>query len=138
MIQQKELRVGNYVNVPSLSNELYEISTISRYGRDCSVTDNKLGYQSDTLDIENVNPIPFSHDTLVQIADSVEHFHDGVLIYKFGKFNVYQQKGIFWVSEGLNGYDKDFKHVKTIHQLQNLYYAINGKDLTIKELSPAS
>lgn len=128
MIQQKELRVGNYVHVPTLDNELYEMSTISRYGRDCSVTDNKLGYQSSILDIENINPIPLSEEWLINLGfeEDMSTFYYNAKIASIYLHTPYSGSKNWNVKA--NGGDK-LTSVQYVHQLQNLFYVLTGEDL---------
>lgn len=77
--------------------------------------------------------IPLSDELLQKLALSHEIYHDGVIIYKFNVFNVYKQGNTIWVAEGLN-HGRMYEHIQSIHQLQNLFYALTGKEININSI----
>ena len=105
MIEAKELRIGNIAS---------------------------WGLGSIILDIDNFNeedldycsPIPLTEEWLVKFGFD-DNFHKG-------KFWVcLDDDGYFYTNHNLN--DEGFTEVLHVHQLQNLYFALTGEELTIKE-----
>lgn len=117
MIDTKELRIGNYLQ--RLDNSAFQ------------VTASDVPNIEDTPSLLRPNPIPINpewlqrlgfdvDDTVVSgVGKSEHHFSDGSLQYYFAI-----QAGSPYVT------------VKHVHQLQNLYFALTGKELTLKEVAP--
>lgn len=141
MIQQKELRAGNLVLVPSIDDEIYEMHTINRYGRNCSVTDNKLGVLSGVLDIENIMPIELTEDWLLKFAFDKEKrifIDDGSLIELDKATGSNDELAYNVFIKQIDDKDKITDSIiinielQYVHQLQNLYYALAGEELILK------
>lgn len=111
----QELRIGNYV-LTGL-NSVLKIEGVISEG-------NTGGYLLETL-----KPIPITEDWLIklgfeQVYKSIYHS-----TYYFDRLSYY-----IWYENG-NQYatfEGAQVEVKNIHQLQNLYFALKGKELTIK------
>ena len=110
-MEAKELRIGNYV----YSNKF----VIKSYGVD--------GFINILKNIDNFTPIPLTEEWLV----------------KFDVLFGFNHCGSYYSFElGLDGYDlrlnygigvsKYIGSCKYLHQLQNLYFALTNKELTIK------
>ena len=110
-----ELRIGNY----TLNGRVVELTY-----DDIVVTDGfTIWRQSSGLEIE---PIPLTGEWLRRFGFNVSKLginslYLGLLEYSDG--NVYIDEG-----RGLIAID----HVKHVHQLQNLYFALTGEELTLK------
>ena len=122
MIQPQELRIGNYI---FYKNEIFEVDAISK-----SHTYLLKGKNIVKTTPECLNPIPLTEKILLKFGFEKQHNEDD--------FDYWFKKGfcddILWEhSEGfchsLN-YGGDIKYV---HQLQNLYFALTGEELTFKK-----
>ena len=76
-------------------------------------------------------PIPLTEEWLVKFG--FEEI-DGFLTLDLGSFS--GARFIFWYGDVLNLFCKSdmmlSKQIKYVHQLQNLYFALTGEELTIK------
>ncbi|PCH95876.1 MAG: hypothetical protein COB83_07160 [Gammaproteobacteria bacterium] len=104
-LEAKELRIGN--------KAIYVIT-----GEIITVTISWIKKAGDRL-----KPIPLTEEWLLkfgfQLNDNVARFRALV---------IYKQDGIWWFDIVLNSVE-----IKHVHQLQNLYYALTNKELTIKQ-----
>ena len=124
MIQANELRIGNliYWDIPEKLNVLHEVVGI-RNGRPQTIPIS-LGNR-----IEEYSPIPLTEEILVKCG-----FEE---VYKSPMHSTYWMERLsyyFWYEKGnqyadCKGLQVNCKH---LHQLQNLYFALTGEELTIK------
>jgi len=117
-MKANELRIGNLID---LGNRIAKINEI--YHTACTVLD--LEETQDTIeDYERTKPIPLTRESLLKFG-----FQD-----KFSEKRIYFRiKGmLIEVKNGSKFYYNNI-HLKYIHQLQNLYFALTGKELILKE-----
>jgi len=111
MIDIKELRIGNYVL--SGCNELVKIEGIISKG-------NTGGYLLETL-----KPIPITAEWLLKFGFNP--------FYINGKLTHYRINSYFIRYDGQDFYFELGKgmiiEIRFVHQLQNLYFALTGKEL---------
>ena len=88
--------------------------------------------------IEHYKPIPLTEEWLERFGfEKDEEYDEGGLVdYRFTLMNGSLEFVSFWNSEEITGVNQpqtriDVEHV---HQLQNLYFALTGKELTIKKI----
>jgi len=120
-----DLRIGNYV---IYNNK--EIGTIT--GVQAFLFNNGKVAINQRLDIfyhtENIKPIPLTEEWLLKLGFVSNPYQDR---YDKGIFHIEcdKTKGetILWLA--------GVPHIKYIHQLQNLYHALNGCDLQIGNLT---
>lgn len=107
MIQPEELRIGNWVK------PRFSAFKDSKY----KIPDGK------TIDLmKDAEPIPITPEWLERLGfinDSGDYYKDGFCIDTFSDSNH------FWL---LSSYEHHTK-IEYIHQLQNLYFALTGKEL---------
>ena len=120
MIQAKELRIGNYLDSAGVLTKVVDIQ------RDLFYTeDDGINFKSTWCVI---NPIPLTEEWLVKFgfekgyskdeSNRVEGWvKDG--FYLGGNYEIYYSDGCAIAFE--------------VHQLQNLYHALTGEELTINE-----
>ena len=127
-MKTSDLRIGNWVWA---NGDLATIETIA--GHSCWVRFYiwKDG-RSDTLeiDIENIESIELTEDWLIKFGfelDDQECYSkwEGALNYS------YSLEHGFCFGQGID-YSHEIK-IEHVHQLQNLYHALTGEELTIKE-----
>jgi hypothetical protein len=138
MIKAKELRIGNYVE---FYQKPIKCGIITLNQLDC---DSGKKYE--------IKPIPLTEDWLIRFGFEKRminglipsytidctpkgYKNDYVLDFWFGQFKD-TPKGVCdsqsWKGRITSGTSHDFG-IKYIHQLQNLYFALTGEELTIKE-----
>ena len=110
-MEAKELRIGNYVylelGLPSLA--VHEVKAADFVA----------------IDDERVQPIPLTKEWLEKFGFSTHNYHDGVLIFIKDKLEFWEQQVEIWLE------NPEIKaEIKYIHQLQNLYFALTGEELT--------
>lgn len=145
MITPQELRIGNYVN-----GELYETGcsvTVLQYkvkslGEKSAVLQD-LKTQS-VLNYQDIQPIPLTSKWLLKFGFTQSLDYDPRK--RFDKVPLYENNGVsimlsdseFWyVTRQYDGGSSDpferVLEVKSVHQVQNLYFALTGEELTINE-----
>jgi len=111
MIQPQELRLGNLIMEP-YDNMVEVVDSI----RDNEVNGEPTDY---------FNPIPLTEEWLIKLG-----FHE-----IFGVYAVYGREINLKLMDGYWDVYFKGKHVsviKHVHQLQNLYFALTGQELTLK------
>lgn len=132
MIQPQELRIGNWAK--TINDVPLKILTVGLHACQCQYdgTQNteEEGKRISTIGFDSINPIPLTPEILVEkllleYADVfgayfsndfpliLEHKNDAFIIQKFDE----------WTSI--------FQPIRYLHQLQNLYYALAGTELSI-------
>lgn len=124
----KELRIGNYVTSEQ-ANEYYEILTIVELDCELIIAEDEGGICFRNKDIK---PIIITDKWLFKLGfNKINHIHG----YDF--FTLHNSK----INKcNIDIYDKNTKymgysvlHCEYVHQLQNLYFALTGKELEIKK-----
>ena len=126
-MKANELRIGNWVKWN------YEESS------DGNAYPVEFGYELD--DIKNnpniVEPIPLTEEWLVKFGfDKEEEYDEGKVIdYRMTLMKNSLEFVSFWESEDITGVNQcqTGVDVEYVHQLQNLYFALTGTELEIKE-----
>lgn len=130
----KELRIGNYVYAEwHKSKETFQVQEIyNTHGENYSVGCTESGCQ-----VTDYAPIPLTEEWLVKFGFEQHDVYKGCYDKDFNiikiQFDVdgmlcYFHDGIDW---GTFNYKSDYT-IKYVHQLQNLYFSLTGKDLEIK------
>jgi hypothetical protein len=122
----KELRINNLINYDGktikvsgiIGNTIYH----SSYDKDGHFFDSNIG------DYKPFQPISLTEEWLVRLG--FEYHRESGLYNKSGYDVMITSNGIdFYLGE----YGSWYKNITTIHQLQNLYFALTGEELTINE-----
>lgn len=129
MIKPNELRIGNWVKAPATYDK-----TPQDYKSVFQIKGIKLGAiyverekETDYIEIHKIEPIALTEEWLL----------------KFGFKNrsgIWQNSSEFSLEYGESNYDigKGWRYgffsfkIKSVHQLQNLYFALSGKELILK------
>ena len=122
VILSTDLRIGNFIEKNG------DICTLASVNTDKTIRI----YNEDKTDtwgcfaLRIFNPIEITEDWLCKLGfnktGGTYEFIDGLVELVFHKGEVY---------EVIEGQWKSFKHIKHIHQLQNLYFALTGSELTV-------
>jgi len=145
MIEDKELRVGNLVNHSGFSNAVYVAGLVAG---DSRPRVNPSNTDSVFMVGGQWSPIPLTEEWLVKFGfdkKNLTHRSDGSISKDmFVKYPAIV--GVNKLNEGdtpfrfcraipseMNGYNF-FSFIKYVHQLQNLYFALTGEELTTIEL----
>tara|TARA_R110000822_G_scaffold235117_1_gene366073 strand:- start:388 stop:723 length:336 start_codon:yes stop_codon:yes gene_type:complete len=111
-MEAKELRLGNYCKeITHSKNEIVKVS--KRHFEE--IEDNEI----------DLFPIPLTEDWLVKFGFVLD-LDSHRTTYLSKDITTYMQDGIFWCDILW-----DCLELKYVHQLQNLYFALTNKELTI-------
>ena len=144
-MQANELRIGNYVSAPLWRNEgihiqkVYSLKTLwGEYyiNHDFKETGYEFGAKIET----EVEPIPLNEEWLLKFG--FKKNIDYELINEYGKLSesnarrgvgLYFNDGEWFVTfrEDVGCGWNDLNEINYVHQLQNLYFALTGDELTI-------
>jgi len=137
MIKAEGLRIGNFVNTRHY-NILKVTSLDSRKGY-CNTYEDIYGTSTGGV----IKPIPLTEDILLDCGFSITCDPENVH-YKINVCNEYNEKFVINRKVGYNVFYiqhkdcNDYLHfttqIKYVHQLQNLYFALTGKELEFKTL----
>lgn len=133
MIDVKELRIGNLVMLDGKYIKIKSMNRTSVYGLPVGLDQKKIYLTSDEIE-----PLPLTEEILLKCG-----FLKGELLiennreYEINLRRDYILKYDYrrrWVIEN-NGFQKfndpvHIPYVQHLHQLQNLYFALTGKELT--------
>ena len=122
-VTDKEFRIGNFINyrIVDKMDERKEWLEVSEIDHD----DLRIfGIKYETN--QDYQPIEITEDWLCKLGfnktGGTYEFIDGLVELVFHKGEVF---------EVIEGQWKSFKHIKHLHQLQNLYFALTGRELTV-------
>lgn len=118
-MKASELRIGNCVNYEQTTHIIYQISN-----NFCSC----YWYKGDPRDADthrtnDIKPIPLTEEWLLKFGFKKDNNFTWVKI----EMELMQRDDGFWIWLGADLY------LKYVHQLQNLYHALTGNELEIKE-----
>jgi hypothetical protein len=135
-----ELRIGNLVNSPNNNQNPFRIDSFEYLavgmGKAGMILDKRL--HPLTWYLQDLQPIPLTEEWLLKLQ--FEIFGD--ILFLGDEYNIWKQTpncrfNLFtidkerWICSILN---QELTEIKYIHQLQNLYFALTGEELVIKEL----
>jgi hypothetical protein len=123
MIPVQELRIGNWVEYKSFGDFDYQtVESISKEGINLSWFPECIVW----IEPDELHPIPLTPEILEKCG-----------FREYGPFSPWLTLGSFsWSDPAGISYEIDeesamLDHIKYLHQLQNLYYAVTGEELTI-------
>lgn len=131
MIDPKELRIGNIINSQGLAmvvSGIYELKILYRQLKPKTT----LRHPSDL----GANPIPLTNEILLktgfQYDETDEEYTIGSIDFEASEEDA-DRHFCLW-SENKEDFECYFSDIpiKSVHQLQNLYFALTGKELDIK------
>ena len=120
----RELRIGNLMELPN--GEISKVTGFTENGKVWFVREPK--HEECALKINQVKPVPLTEEWLFEfgfINDFSKDFRVRLIGYRLGDF---------FITEKMKLLTSDINSVKIkyVHQLQNLYFALTGEELTIK------
>lgn len=132
MIKANELRVGNIVNIIAIDQNIVikSISEVDNLAGLFTWLEKNEEYEDSLTAIE---PIPLSSDVLLRcgfIDPAGNSFGCRLEVNTVDELCWYRQDNSLRYQTKLDGFTRDF-NIKNLHQLQNLYFALTGKELEI-------
>jgi predicted GNAT superfamily acetyltransferase len=119
MLRAEELRIGNWViNYKDTPTQILEWS-----GNEAYLTQGRKAYG-----IKTSRPIELTEEWLVKFGFESNNSSSNFLTYYNERYDyrieIYQD-GDVWFDE--------LRKIQHVHQLQNLYFALTGEELTLKQ-----
>jgi len=136
MIDPKELRIGNLTDKGIVFGICHQDGVQMIH-----ILNNKFASISETYIIKDINPIELTEEWLFEFGFKKGNkcYENGVSIELLDTDFYLRPSflgGFYWgfnlSDEKLDCELNNVQSIKYIHQLQNLYFAITGKELTIK------
>ena len=120
----RELRIGNLMELPN--GEISKVTGFTENGKVWFVREPK--HEECALKINQVKPIPLTEEWLFEFG-FIDDFSKDFRVRLIG-----HRLGDFFITEKMKLLTSDINSVKIkyVHQLQNLYFALTGEELTIK------
>jgi len=116
-MKANKLRIGNWLNGPEGNAQVTGIQNRE------VVEIGEMGHV-----MEDVSPIPLTEDWLIKFG----FVREGMLTMRLGEFTCYCEED--YIDNFCLGDIELFDVIpKYVHQLQNLYFALTGEELTIKQ-----
>jgi len=120
----QELRIGNYVHTDDVFNGMIE--SISMTGKACCWGRDENWHPTDALDSyghHRISPVPITEEWLKRFGFEKDNNFTWLTV----EMNIQQRVDGFYIWLG-----SDLK-IEHVHQLQNLYFALTGEELTPKQ-----
>lgn len=135
-MNEKEIRIGNWVDAKGNKEQVWGIKP-----------DRRNHLMVNDWEIEVINPIPLTEEWLLKFGFTDYEWCDDCAFIKCGNYHLMVRlfKGKWYITRTKVSKDKDGHMtsghkdvvkkglIKYVHQLQNLYFALTGEELTIKE-----
>ncbi|MGI9582628.1 hypothetical protein ACR1PO_15640 [Chryseobacterium sp. RRHN12] len=134
----QELRLGNYVEYRGYFYQVWSIGNNSNPRResyfidlDSSTIDNHLK----GVDSNDISAIELTEDWLLKFGFLIDYMNKDILICAYYGNNPVTKDYILELKNVGDGwfYRNGYFKMKYVHQLQNLYFALTGEELKIKE-----
>jgi len=121
-MKANELRIGNLVDGQPFTFDIQEIESLGV---------GSAFFKNGGLEYRNINPIPLTEEWLLKFGfenrngfNRYERGFIGVILDDNSCVDMHDTYNEVWSVLCL---------IKSVHQLQNLYFALTGEELTIKE-----
>ena len=125
MIQPTELRIGNYLNY---YNQNCHVMGIYNYGKiELGYFEESIGFIRQ-LDDKGIHPIPLTEEILAKCGFEIDYHIGDDVNFTIGNIDIRKRSGMdYYVF-----YNKETQvRILHIHQLQNLYWCLCGKELEV-------
>lgn len=130
-MKANELRIGNYVYFKHCD---YDVSTPRKINY--TLNPNLVGLERisvNRIEYNNIDPIPLTEEWLLKFGFNYsddEKCFMSLKVFRTFKFISDYSNNFSTVTYRLNDTTNEIKY---IHQLQNLYFALTGEELTLNE-----
>ncbi len=121
-MESKELRIGNYYI--DIDERLSELSGYELYQMNSKQNQN-------TLCAKEYVPIPLTEEWLLKLGLVYDKDEEATFLVPYSFYIVYEVDDDYCIYENVN--DTFITSIEYVHQLQNLYFALCGEELTLKD-----
>lgn len=128
-IEVNELRIGNIVSHSDYTTEYFEVLSIELLNGDYIVNTNGGKNGTWTNPIEMINKVPITEDFLLLMGFEYNQYNR---LWEIDGVSFYYDLSYFYYTEHSDYHPDDSSAlltVKYVHQLQNLYFDLMGKEL---------
>jgi hypothetical protein len=119
-MKTNELRIGNYLN----GKQGHVIVSEIRTNNSVKIHDNTSRFYVGICLI----PIKITTEWLLKLGFE---YNDNIGLYQNGGFDVDIEDDVY-CHFYMNDYGDWYKYIEYVHQLQNLYFALTGEELTVE------
>jgi hypothetical protein len=119
-MKANELRIGNYIS--PLGKGVTIVEGFCTW--DGLIQSSSFAERS----IEDFEPIKITEEWLLKLGFE---YNDNIGIYQNGGFDVDIEDDVY-CHFYMNDYGDWYKYIEYVHQLQNLYFALTGEELTVE------
>ena len=118
-MKKEDLRIGNYVKG-------LEVGIVRTIGNACAF---KTPTSTVKIYAEDLEPIPLTEEWLFKFGFEPNRIYTQERVFEIGDgwFQLTKESKDQWAL----GNEQTYLAIKHVHQLQNLYHALTGKELTI-------
>jgi hypothetical protein len=129
-MEANELRIGNYVNVPREDQSPFKIDGFDFLNSDGGKIESEVKIDGKKLHpltwyLSDLSPIELTEEWLLKMEFSWKNIPERYMLGSWSTLRVCRDLTIEYK-------DSYLVNVKFVHQLQNLYFALTGEELTIK------
>ena len=142
----KELRIGSKIGYYQPDKKDMTIDELKSIYFDDDINDYRIELKSGNYDLchlplSGIVPIPLTEDILLKCGFEKEEISLrtwSTVFYQGEECSLIVDKGDFYLGDYYEGYEGGYEHyffdnkIEYIHQLQNLYFCVCGKELEIK------
>ena len=122
-MKTQDLRIGNYVN--HICNDELVTDVIADVGYHLLSSPKSTTSRKDSDVVKELKPIPLTEEWLLKFGFEKLKGWDDTFFFQLNGVQILEYNG--------SGYDYNSFNIKHAHQLQNLYFALTGEELTIKQ-----
>ena len=123
-----ELRIGNLINHDN-GHVYWSVDSISNYELDITIDDHQGDITVCCVIYKSVQPIPLTEEWLLKFGFEKDEDNDFYLDASY--FDICYQNKKWYLRQ--DGELFDLIDIDYVHQFQNLYFALTGEELKIKE-----
>lgn len=136
-MEVNELRIGNYLAAHHFNFVLSKVDVIFENEIRCVFLEKQNDGTVSVMSVINeFKPIPLNEKWLFEFGFEQKKYSEGIEFIKRG-FRLWKGNNWDFFEFSISDkYDEEYYNVtvKFVHQLQNLYFALAGEELVLKEL----
>lgn len=127
-----ELRLGNLVSLSYMTEKAFSVTAIEN--NNCCLKSTEQGFKTASI-YPYVQPIPLTDEWLEKLGGLKDEYGDVFIeVDSDSDMRLYlSTKHYIQLVQSYHCPMFDYEHIRYVHQLQNLFSALTGKELTIKE-----
>ena len=138
MINPRELRIGNWLrDYYGIFRRVEYVGETVGLGNDMGGTDKYQHKPIFSKDLNDIHPIPLTESILIACGFKKRTYNYEYLFEEHSQmwFKYYSKLGAWQLEVDTShegGYETDIATIKSLHQLQNLFYCLTGEELIYK------